>query len=540
MQDTLKLRAALERASLRPSTQSELHLLVDVTALGAAVDAARPALSVVFVLDASGSMRGEPLEQVIRSVELLVELLAPEDKVGVVSFSDDATVVCPLALLSVDTKRLVKRRTGGVRALSGTNIEAGLVCAKNLLGARTAHDRQVIVLLSDGAPNVGTASVDGLAKIVEPMRADSSIVTLGYGAAHNSDVLHGIANAGGGQYWFIPDPGEASLEFARALGAQGDVVSDGLEMVFAPSDGVEVLEVLGQKPKFTKEGGVASLPDLREKQTRLVVARLGVTTAREAGKMDVVDITLRYRAAGSADTRVLREHVSIAVADREPELVVEAHQAAMMARAERVRVDARQAADRASFDQAAAMLRTMIGVLEKVPGYQPADGSALSECVEQLVDEATEYEQRPNAERYAAFKATQLGVEVSQGAKHAAAWGIQSEKSSRIMAGITGPALPGCIVLRDKDGNEMSRVPLLSEMTVGRSPSNEICVPSSMLSRRHSRFVCRDGGVVIVDLASTNGTFLNGKRVSSPEKLKSGDKLQIGDVSFELLLDEKP
>lgn len=537
MQDTLKLRAALERTSIRPASKDEMHLLVDVTATGAPVDAARPALSVVFVLDASGSMRGTPLEQVIRSVELLVDLLSPEDKVAVVSFSDDAAVVCPLAPLTTDARRVVKRRVQGVHALSGTNIEAGLVRAKELLGARTAHERQVIVLLSDGAPNVGTSSAAGLQKLVEPMRADASIVTLGYGAAHNSDVLHGIASAGGGQYWFIPDPGEASLEFARALGAQGDVVADGLELVLVPADGVEVLEVVGHKVKFSKEGPVAPLPDLREKQTRLVVARLAVTSTREAGLLPVVDVKLRYRAAGTIEPRTLVDARAIPVADREPELVVDVHQAAMMSRAELTRGEARQAADRGSYDQAAAMLRKMIAALEQVPGYKAADGTPLSECVEQLIDEATEYEQRPSAERYAAFKATQLGVEVSQGAKHAAAFGAQSAKSSRIMAGATGPVLPGCIVLRDKDGNEMSRVPLLPEMTVGRSPSNEICVASSNLSRRHSRFVCRNGRVLIVDLASTNGTFLNGKRVSAPEEVRPGDKVTIGDVAFELHLE---
>lgn len=537
MPDTLTLRALLERSSLRPSTPSELHLLLEVTATGAPVDSVRPALSVVFVLDASGSMRGQPLEQVSASVSLLVDLLSADDKVAVVSFSDEASVVCPLAALTPEQKRVVKRRTSGVRALSQTNLEAGLVKAKELLGARTSHERQVIVLLSDGAPNVGTASVTGLQQLVEPMRADVSIVTLGYGAAHNADVLHGIASAGGGQYWFIPNPGEASLEFARALGAQGDVVADGLELVLSPADGCELIDVVGQKVRFAKAGPLLSLPDLRERQTRLVVARLSVTPPREAGPMDVVDVQVRYRAAGHSEPSLLEARVVVPVIDKEPELVVEAHQAAMMAHAEIARVEARHAADRGSFDQAAAMLRKMIGTLEKVPGYQAADGSALSECIEQLIDEASEYEQRPSAERYANFKSSQLGIEVSQGAKHTASYAAQSSKSAHIMAGAMGATLPGCVVIRDAQGKEVSRLPLLAEMIVGRSPGNEIAVASANLSRRHSRFVCRDGKVIIIDLASTNGTFLNGKRLSQPQILKAGDLVTIGELSFEVVLE---
>ena len=538
MADTLALRALLERSSIRPGQKQALHLLVDVTAVGAPVDAQRPALSVVFVLDASGSMSGQPLHHVIASVEMLVDLLAPEDKVGVVSFSDEAAEVCAVQSLTAEAKRLIKRRTSAIRALASTNIEAGLVKAKQMLGARSAHERQVILLLSDGAPNVGASSPADLAAVVEPMRADASISTLGYGANHNSDVLHHISVAGGGQYWFIPDPQQASLEFARAVGAQGDIVADNVELVLSPAESAEIKEVLGQRVKFGKTGPVVAMPDLREKQKRLLVAALEVTAPLEAGRLDVLDVKVRYKPAGAVDAQELSTKVVVDVADREPALVVEAHHAALMARAEIVRGEARGAADRGTFDQAAAMLRNMIGTLEKAPGYVATDGSPLSECVEQLIDEAVEYEQRPSAERYAAFKATQLGVEVSQGAKHAGAWGSSSSKSAAIMSGAIGPPLPGVVIVRDKAGHVVQQVQIRPEMTVGRSPDNEIPVISSMLSRRHTRFVCRDGKMIVVDLRSTNGTYVNGERVGSPRVLKPGDAVLIGDLTFEIKLDE--
>src|ERR1041385_9246078 len=203
----------------------------------------------------------------------------------------------------------------------------------------------------------------------------------------------------------------------------------------------------------------------------------------------------------------------------------------MMARAETVRGQARETADKRNFDQAAAMLRAMIKQLEAVPGYAQADGSPLSECVEQLIDEANEYEQRPSAERLMAFKATQRGVEVSQGARHNAAWGPSSSKSERLMRDTLGPVGAGAIVVTDKNG-AARRFPILPEMIVGRSQDNAIPIAAGNLSRRHTRFVCRDGKLIVVDLASTNGTFLNGKRISSPQVLKQGDKVYVGDNTF--------
>lgn len=536
-EEILALRALLERSSIRPGTRQETHLAVELTAVGAPLDTARPALSVVFVLDVSGSMQGQPLEQVIRSVEMLIDLLGAEDKVGVVAFSNGAAEVCGLQPLGTDARRLIKRRVAGLRANGGTNIEAGLLKARCLLGPRTPHERQVILLLTDGEPNDGAATVDALTALVSPMRADVSVSTLGYGARHDADVLHGIAQAGGGQYWFIADPEEASVEFARAVGAQGDIVADNLEVFLVPDEACEVTGVLGQRVRFTKEGPAFALPDLREKQTRTVVASVVLTAPLEAGRLDALTVKVRYKAAGRSDPQQLAAAVTIDVVDREPGLVVDVHQAARMAKAELVRGEARQAADRRNFDQAAAMLRRMIHELEQVPGYKPADGSPLSECVEQLVDEATEYEQRPSAERYAMFKATQLGVDVSQGSRHAADIAASSVKSAHLMKEVLGPVLAGAIVVRNRQGQEVSRVPIAADITVGRTPGNELCVPSGSLSKRHARFVCREGKVIVVDLKSTNGTFVNGQRISTPRVLSPSDKVHIGDMTFEIVLD---
>lgn len=73
-----------------------------------------------------------------------------------------------------------------------------------------------------------------------------------------------------------------------------------------------------------------------------------------------------------------------------------------------------------------------------------------------------------------------------------------------------------------------------NELTIGRVMGNDVVLADQHVSRRHSRVVLRDGKHIIVDLKSSNGTFVNGKRVSSPQVLKDNDKIYIGD--FTLLL----
>jgi hypothetical protein len=69
------------------------------------------------------------------------------------------------------------------------------------------------------------------------------------------------------------------------------------------------------------------------------------------------------------------------------------------------------------------------------------------------------------------------------------------------------------------------------EATIGRGGGCTISVPAdTFVSQVHARLVDRDGSLWIEDLGSTNGTFLNGKQVSQPTKLRKGDRVQVGET----------
>ena len=72
------------------------------------------------------------------------------------------------------------------------------------------------------------------------------------------------------------------------------------------------------------------------------------------------------------------------------------------------------------------------------------------------------------------------------------------------------------------------------EITVGRATTCTIGMPDdTFVSQLHARLFRDAGSVVIEDLGSTNGTYLNGKRLSAPERLTKGDRVQIGSTVFE-------
>lgn len=67
------------------------------------------------------------------------------------------------------------------------------------------------------------------------------------------------------------------------------------------------------------------------------------------------------------------------------------------------------------------------------------------------------------------------------------------------------------------------------EVLVGRDQVNEIVISDSEVSRRHARFMMKEGRIYVEDLGSTNGTFLNGERISSPEQMRLGDAITLGE-----------
>ena len=75
------------------------------------------------------------------------------------------------------------------------------------------------------------------------------------------------------------------------------------------------------------------------------------------------------------------------------------------------------------------------------------------------------------------------------------------------------------------------RLPPGSVKTIGRSTGAEFIVEAALVSRLHCQLTATADSLQVKDLGSTNGTFVNGKRVSAAE-LKEGDKLSIGRVDL--------
>ena len=76
------------------------------------------------------------------------------------------------------------------------------------------------------------------------------------------------------------------------------------------------------------------------------------------------------------------------------------------------------------------------------------------------------------------------------------------------------------------------KIVVTGPVIVGRSPGADIVVAASYVSGRHAQFRLMGQNLFVEDLGSTNGTFVNGNRISAPAALKNNDVVSVGDVSI--------
>ena len=76
--------------------------------------------------------------------------------------------------------------------------------------------------------------------------------------------------------------------------------------------------------------------------------------------------------------------------------------------------------------------------------------------------------------------------------------------------------------------------PLAEEITLGRAAGCQVTLDDTYASQLHARVFQRDGTTYVEDLGSTNGTYLNRRKVTGPMVFQRGDKLQIGNTVLEL------
>jgi len=263
---TLDLTATLEsRYHLKGGTDP-FHVLLNVRAAQDTSHRERLPLNLAVVIDRSGSMADAgKLEYVKRAVELIIDNLAPTDRLSLVAYDSEVQVLRSAEDGELDREAL-KRRVWSLSPGSSTNLSGGLLegyaqAARNKAPSFVHR----VLLLSDGLANQGVTDVNALEAIVKGKFQELGIAlsTFGVGAEFNEDMMTSLAEQGRGNYWFIDAADKIPGMFAQEMNGLLNVVAQNTRITVAyPADVVEVADVYGHTYSAAKGVLTIELNDL--------------------------------------------------------------------------------------------------------------------------------------------------------------------------------------------------------------------------------------------------------------------------------------
>lgn len=244
----------------------------------------RAPVSLAVVLDTSGSMNGDKIEDAKRSVLRLLSEMRDEDEIALVRYSDTSELIQPLAPVGTVRSALVSR----VRELStggGTNIPGGLSQGLRAIDDAAKGRVRRIVLVSDGLDDTRDRAAD-LARA--SFASGITVSSLGIGLDFDERYMGAVAESGHGNFAFIKDAGSLASFLARELEeTAGTTIENARVTIEVPSE-MHFVSVSGADANVQGRSIELRLGSLFAGDERRVIVELSVDTLRAGDSVRIV------------------------------------------------------------------------------------------------------------------------------------------------------------------------------------------------------------------------------------------------------------
>ena len=313
----LQLVLTPERPAIAAGTTNRINVLTRLQAIEN-THAPRTPLSLAVVLDRSGSMSGQPLDEAKRCARMIIDGLGAGDRAAIFAFDHEIESFAPLT--GASHKALLAAAIESIASGGTTDLHGGWRAGADALRAGLATDGlHRVILLSDGNANAGVADLETIAREgKEFAQAGVTTSTYGLGDSFNEDLMLALATAGRGNAYYgmtaldLAEPFEAELALLSNLCARGVMLKVTCE------EGVSVRLLNGYTP-VEGERDAWWLPDVAFASEAWAMLELTVTPERIAAGGDVftpaVSVSVQAKAWDASPVYVIAGIPSLTVVD---------------------------------------------------------------------------------------------------------------------------------------------------------------------------------------------------------------------------------
>ncbi len=315
----IAVEVSLANPVLATASKQTTYLKVGLTGFDMPDRTDRTPVNLALVIDKSGSMQGQKIEQAKAAALAAIDRLDSNDIISVVAYSSGVEVLVPATKLS--DKRAVRKRINQLRAAGSTALFAGT--SKGAAEVRKFLERERvnrIILLSDGLANVGPETPSALGSLGRSLGKEGiAVSTLGLGLGYGEDLMTQLALQSDGNHAFI----EHSRDIARILKYElGDVLSVVAQEVVVTIEcgvGVRPVKVLGREADIVGQRVLININQLYSQQEKYVILEVEVDAAA-AAEMTVAEVAVVYANMSTRSSDDLHDRVVARLSDSPAEV----------------------------------------------------------------------------------------------------------------------------------------------------------------------------------------------------------------------------
>ena len=232
----LKAKITFEYDQVPNTQESDLYVMTSIIAPLYEPETEKSApIDICCIIDKSGSMSGEKINLVKKSLSFMVDQMKSHDHLSIVLFDSNVESILKVTKMDKEGKMKAKFLISKIKENSCTNLSGGLFEGYSIIQDRTDDSKVCSMLLfTDGLANEGLTKteeiVEKIQKQKEKLNGPCPIYTFGFGSDHDEKMLKEISDVTKGMYYYVEKEDAIPNCFADCLGGLASIVAQNMKL----------------------------------------------------------------------------------------------------------------------------------------------------------------------------------------------------------------------------------------------------------------------------------------------------------------------